>query len=84
MFVEGAKALAAMVTDEELGQGLLLPRMETISEAAFTVARAVALEARNKGLGRLLDDDALTALIRKAQWKPHFYPYRPGQLPLRS
>jgi malate dehydrogenase (oxaloacetate-decarboxylating) len=84
MFVEGAKALAAMVTAEELEQGLLLPRMETISEAAFTVARAVALEARNQGLGRLLDDDALTALIRKAQWKPHFYPYRPGQLPLRS
>jgi malate dehydrogenase (oxaloacetate-decarboxylating) len=83
MFIQGAKALAAMVTAAELDQGLLLPRMESVSEVAFTVARAVAIEARDAGLGRLLDDDELTALIRKAQWKPHFYPYRPGHVPIR-
>ena len=81
MFVEGAKALAAMVTPQELEQGLLLPRMESIGEVAFTVARAVAIEARRAGLGRLLDDGELIALIRRAQWKPHFYPYRAGSLP---
>ena len=81
MFVEGAKALAAMVTPQELAQGLLLPRMESIGEVAFTVARAVAIEARRAGLGRLLDDDGLAALIRRAQWTPRFYPYRAGRLP---
>jgi malic enzyme len=81
MFVEAAKALAAMVGAEELERGLLLPRMESIGRVASIVARAVAIEARDSGLGRLLDDDELSALIEKAQWKPHFYPYRPGRPP---
>jgi malate dehydrogenase (oxaloacetate-decarboxylating) len=78
MFVEGAKALASMVTSAEIEEGLLLPRMESISAAAFAVARAVAIEARNARLGRLVDDEELAALIGKAQWKPNFYPYRAG------
>ena len=81
MFVQAAKALAAMVTNEDLERGRLLPDMETIGEVAFTVARAVAIEARDAGLGRLLGDEELAAVIRKAQWKPHFYPYRAGHLP---
>ena len=43
-----------------------------------TVARAVAIEARGAGLGRLLPDDELEALLRRAQWWPRVYPYRPG------
>ena len=81
MFVQAAKALAAMVTNEDLERGRLLPDMEAIGEVAFTVARAVAIEARDAGLGRLLGDEELAAVIRKAQWKPHFYPYRAGHLP---
>ncbi|MGE5234883.1 MAG: NAD-dependent malic enzyme [Acidobacteriota bacterium] len=81
MFVCASKALAAMVTPAELESGLLLPRMETIREAAFTVAREVAIEAREAGLGMLRDDDELDRLIRKAQWDPRFYAYRPGRLP---
>ncbi|MFI5166382.1 MAG: NAD-dependent malic enzyme [Thermoanaerobaculales bacterium] len=76
MFVEGAKALASMVTPGELAQGLLLPPMEQIGDVAFAVARALAIEARDAKLGRLDDDEELAALIRRAQWKPHFYPYR--------
>ena len=80
MFVQAAKALAAMVTAEDLERGRLLPGMETIGEVACTVARAVAVEAREAGLGRLLGDEELAAVIRRAQWKPHFYPYRAGHL----
>jgi len=82
MFVQAAKALAAMVTAEGLERGRLLPGMEAIGDVAFTVARAVAVEAREAGLGRLLGDDELASVIRRAQWKPHFDPYRPGHLPL--
>ncbi len=78
MFVCASKALAAMVSEAELEKGLLLPGMDTIREVAFTVAKAVAIEARDSGLGVRRDDDALGALIRKAQWEPHFYTYRPG------
>jgi len=42
------------------------------------VARAVAIEAREAGLGRLLPDEELDALLRRAQWTPRVYPYRPG------
>jgi malic enzyme len=78
MFVSASKALAAMVSKGGLDQRLLLPRMEIVREAAFTVALAVAIEAREAGLGMLRDDDELATLIRKAQWEPHFYPYRPA------
>ncbi len=80
MFIRGSKELATMMTAADLERGLLLPPMEAIREAAFRVARAVAVEARDCGLGLLRDDDELADLIGKAQWAPHFYPYRPGVL----
>jgi malate dehydrogenase (oxaloacetate-decarboxylating) len=78
MFICASKALAMMVSEAELERGLLLPGMEAIREVAFTVAKAVAIEARDSGLGLLRSDEELGDLIRKAQWEPHFYPYRPG------
>jgi len=80
MFLAGAKALSAMVRDEERKRGMLLPDMEDIREAAFQVALAVAREARDSGLGRQLDDAELVEVIREAQWAPRFYPYRAGRL----
>lgn len=78
MFTAGARALSEMVTPAEQGQGLLLPGMQHIREVAARVALAVAIEARDTGLGRMLDDDELAELIRKAQWEPRYVPYRPG------
>lgn len=80
MFLAASRTLSDLVTAERRGSGLLLPAMEEIREAAFQVALAVAREARDSGLGRLLSDEELTAVIRKAQWKPHYYPYRPGPI----
>ena len=42
------------------------------------VTLAVAKEARDTGLGRILDDGQLARIIAKAQWDPHFVPYRPA------
>ncbi|MBI4914548.1 MAG: NAD-dependent malic enzyme [Acidobacteria bacterium] len=80
MFVRAARALVAMVTPEELEKGLLLPRMEQIREVAFAVAREVALEARDSGLGRLLEDGEIDDLVRRAMWDARIFPYRPGSL----
>jgi hypothetical protein len=44
------------------------------------VATAVGIEARNAGLGRLLDDSQIAAIIAKAQWDPQYTAYRPGTL----
>jgi len=78
MFLAASKALSSMVTASQREEGLLLPPMNDIREVAFQVAFAVAKEARDSGFGRLLDDERLSALIRKAQWEPHYYSYRPG------
>ncbi len=57
---------------------MLLPDMEDIREVSAQVALAVAIEARESGLGRRLSDQELLTLIRRAQWQPHYVPYRPG------
>jgi malate dehydrogenase (oxaloacetate-decarboxylating) len=67
-----------MVTPTEEALGLLLPRMQHIREVAARVGLAVAIEARDTGLGRLLGDDELAQLLASAQWSPRFVPYRPG------
>jgi len=67
-----------MVTPENEALGMLLPTMKEIRKVSFQVALAVAKEAREAGLGRLLEDKELEKLIRKAQWEPCFNPYRKG------
>lgn len=76
MFIAGSKAISAMVTDEQLQKGMMLPEMKEIRRASFEVALAVAKEARETGIGRQLSDSHLMALIAKAQWEPHYFPYR--------
>jgi malate dehydrogenase (oxaloacetate-decarboxylating) len=78
MFLAAARAVSGMVSAAEEDAGALLPDMERIREVSARVATAVAIEARNAGLGRLLEDHELEALVRKAQWEPRFTPYRPG------
>jgi malate dehydrogenase (oxaloacetate-decarboxylating) len=58
--------------------GLLLPPMEDIRRASAAVAVAVARQAREEGLGRRLDDSLLEQAVARAQWEPHFTPFRAG------
>ena len=76
MFMKVSRALSGMVSADERARGLLLPPMSEIRRVSFEVAKAVAVEAREAGLGRQLDDDQMAAVIRKAQWSPHYSPYR--------
>jgi malic enzyme len=76
MFLAASKALSAMVTKEQRDKGLLLPDMTDIRKVSFEVAKAVAIEARDAGLGRFVSDDQLAQFIHKAQWDPHYYPFR--------
>lgn len=78
MFLKASRALSTLVSDESRSQNRLLPDLQDIREVSVHVAKAVALEARDSGLGRLLSDDELEQLIRKAQWEPRYYPFRPG------
>ena len=57
MFLAASRALSEMVTPEQEARGYLLPPMSDIRAVSRTVAKAVAIEAREAGLGRLIDDD---------------------------
>jgi malate dehydrogenase (oxaloacetate-decarboxylating) len=78
MFLAGSKAISTFVTPEQEATGLLLPEMKDIRHVSAAVAKAVSKEARNAGLGRLLNDEQLDAIIVKAQWDPHYTAYRAG------
>ncbi|WP_243304132.1 NAD-dependent malic enzyme [Geothrix oryzisoli] len=80
MFLAASKAISAFVTPEQEATGLLLPEMKDIRGVSAAVAVAVGKEARDAGLGRLLDDGQLEAIVAKAQWEPHYTSYRPGTL----
>jgi malate dehydrogenase (oxaloacetate-decarboxylating) len=57
---------------------MLLPDLKNIRNVSLQIAKAVAMEARDSGLGRILSDDELERLIKRAQWEPHYYAFRPG------
>ena len=79
MFLAASRALSAMVTPEQEAKGHLLPAMRDIRAVSRGVAKAVAIEARDSGLGRLLDDAKYEEVIARAQWEPKYTPYRPGK-----
>ncbi|HJV39480.1 MAG TPA: malic enzyme-like NAD(P)-binding protein, partial [Geothrix sp.] len=78
MFLAASKAISTFVTPAQEATGLLLPEMKDIRQVSAAVAKAVGIEARNAGLGRLLDDDQLESIVTKAQWEPHYTTYRAG------
>ncbi|HTP12022.1 MAG TPA: hypothetical protein VMM37_00255, partial [Bacteroidota bacterium] len=50
--------------------------LKNIRDVSFHMALAVAIEARESGLGRLASNEEFEAIIRKAQWTPHYYAFR--------
>jgi malate dehydrogenase (oxaloacetate-decarboxylating) len=78
MFFAASRAISEFVTPAQEAMGLLLPEMKDIRQVSAAVATAVGMEARNEGLGRLLDDDQIAGIISKAQWQPKYASYRPG------
>ncbi len=80
MFLAASRAISRMVSTEQEAQGMLLPEMKDIRKVSAAVAKAVAVEARDAGLGRMLDDETYAKLIASAQWNPQYTPYRPGPM----
>ena len=78
MFLRASRALSEYVTEEQLGRDLLLPDLNDIRKVSAHVAGAVAREARDSGLGRILTDEQIDGIIQHAQWEPRYYPFRPA------
>jgi malate dehydrogenase (oxaloacetate-decarboxylating) len=79
MFLAAAKALCGMVTNKQRQEGHLLPEMSDIRKVSRNVAKAVAIEAREAGIGRQLEDEELERLVARAQWDPQYTAFRPGK-----
>jgi malate dehydrogenase (oxaloacetate-decarboxylating) len=81
MFLAASRTLSALVTPEQERRGYLLPPMKDIRAISREVAKAVAIEARDAGLGRLVDDATYEKIIARAQWEPRYAPFRPAVEP---
>jgi malate dehydrogenase (oxaloacetate-decarboxylating) len=83
MFLAAARALCGMVTAKQRAEGRLLPEMADIRRVSRTIAKAVAIQAREDGIGRLFEDEELEKLVAKAQWEPRYCGYRADRVPHR-
>jgi malate dehydrogenase (oxaloacetate-decarboxylating) len=77
MLVAAAQTLAASVSPERMAAGVIYPPIADLSKLARAIACVVVREARDSGLGRVLDDDEIEPAVDAAMWDPLYLPYRP-------
>ncbi len=70
MFAAAAERLAEQLSAEDLAAGSLFPPMGELRRITAAVAEAVVREARDAGLGRPLEDDAIADAVADAMWDP--------------
>lgn len=75
MFLTAAKALAALVSDEDLVLGRVYPALSKIREVSVKIATAVADEAYHAGLARRPYPADLEADIRSRMFVPAYRDY---------
>ena len=83
MFVSAAKVLAEISPAAQDMRAPLLPPVAQLQEVAFSVAKAVAREARAEGQCEPFDDAELDGLIARKMWEPVYRPYRRSPHPMR-
>ena len=71
-FAVAARALAAMVSDEQFARGLIYPPMSNICAAAAVVANAVATFFFDEGLARVERPENIPAFLDGCAWKPEY------------
>jgi malate dehydrogenase (oxaloacetate-decarboxylating) len=85
-FTAGAKAVAELVSREDLEAGILMPRVERLKDVSNSVAFAVGLAAIRDGVSgpcafskfkHRNDPKLLKKLIKKMRWEPHYLPLLP-------
>jgi malic enzyme len=79
MFLVAASTLAGMVTPQRLATGALYPRLSELRPISRAIAIAVAREARDRGLGRIMPDEEIEAAVDAATWMPSYRSEPPGR-----
>ncbi len=76
MFLEAAKALAAMVTPEDLAECAVYPQLARIRDCSFAVARATIRRAVAEGHADPEILEHLEKTVERAMWFPEYLPLR--------
>lgn len=77
MLVAAAQTLAASVSAKRLAAGIIYPPIADLPKLARAIACVVVREARDSGVGRVLEDDEIEPAVDAAMWDPVYRPYRP-------
>ena len=72
MFLVAAKVLAQSLSEEDLAEGALYPRLYKIREVSLAIAVAVAQEAYRVGLAKLPEPGNLVEYIRGLMYEPNY------------
>jgi malic enzyme len=72
MFLAAAQALADFTVKHAPCESCLYPSLRDLREVSRLIAFKVAQTARDAGLGRSLEDEALQAAIEKFGWSPDY------------
>jgi malate dehydrogenase (oxaloacetate-decarboxylating) len=82
MFVAAAKVLADISPAARDAHAPLLAPVAQLREVAFSVAKAVARQARAEEQCEPFDDNELDGLIARKMWSPVYRPYRRSPYPV--
>ncbi len=77
MFATAADQLSSLVTEDELNQGILYPPLRELRSITRSIARAVARDARDSGVGSDLNNDEIEARLDDEIWDLQYPVLRP-------
>ncbi|HTV12281.1 MAG TPA: NAD-dependent malic enzyme [Acidimicrobiales bacterium] len=72
MFLAAAMELAAATSPERLAQGALYPSLGDLRAISRRIAGAVAREARDEGVARIMSDEDIEREIDATMWEPSY------------
>jgi malic enzyme len=72
LFLAAAKTLAEFTSRNDGGQGSLYPNLRHLREISRAIGFKVAQTAREEGIGRTSDDEALQAALDQFIWYPDY------------
>jgi malic enzyme len=76
MFLDAAKALAAMVTQKDLDETAVYPDLTRIRDCSLAAACATIQRAVKQGFADEEILDGLEETVRRAMWAPEYLPIR--------
>ena len=74
MFLAGARAMAEFVTEEDLAEGVVFPKITLIREISHAVACATVRQAVKEGVADPSNLVHLEATVRRSMWFPEYLP----------